>query len=118
MSQKRNKIIYYITTGLLSALMLMSSGMYFFNNEMVSETFRNLGYPTYIIYPLAVAKILGLMAIWTRKSNTLKEWAYAGFLFDFILAAAAHIMIKDGGAAPAIFAIVMLLLSYTYEKKI
>lgn len=118
MNQKRNRLIYLIATGLLTALMLMSAGMYFFNNEMVSETFRNLGYPTYIIYPLAIAKILGLIAIWTKKSTTLKEWAYAGFFFDFVLALSAHLYVKDGEYAPALVAIVLLVVSYLYERKI
>ncbi len=118
MNIKTSKRIYCLATGLLTALMLMSAGMYFFNHEMVSDTFTKLGYPTYIIYPLAIAKILGLIAIWTRQSNTLKEWAYAGFFFDFVLAAAAHIYIKDGEFAPALVSIVLLLVSYTFEKKI
>ena len=116
--KNRNLLIYRISTGLLTALMLMSAGMYFFNYPMVSETFTNLGFPTYIIYPLAIAKILGLVAIWTRKSQTLKEWAYAGFFFDFVLAASAHYMIRDGEFAPALVAIVLVLVSYNYEKKI
>ena len=80
--------------------MLISAGMYFFNNGVVAEIFTQLGYLTYIIYPLAIAKILGLVAIWTKKSNTLKEWAYAGFFFDFILALSAHLYVKDGKFAP------------------
>lgn len=117
MSTKRNRIIYLVSTGLLTALMLMSAGMYFFNNQMVSETFVKLGYPTYIIYPLAIAKILGLIAIWTKKSKTLKEWAYAGFFFDFVLAAGAHFMVNDGEFAPGLVAIVLLLVSYNFEDK-
>ena len=85
---------------------------------MVAETFTTLGYPTYIIYPLAIAKILGLIAIWTRKSNTLKEWAYAGFFFDLVLAASAHIHVKDGEYAPAIVAIFLLIVSYRCEKNL
>jgi len=113
----KNKIIYLTTTGLLTALMLMSAGMYFFNHEMVSQTFTKLGFPTYIIYPLAIAKILGLIAIWTRKSPLLKEWAYAGFFFDFVLALAAHISINDGEYIPALVAIVLLILSRIYDGK-
>ena len=92
--------------------MLFSASMYFFNYEMVAETFSNLGYPTYIIYPLAIAKILGLLAIWTRKSRVLTEWAYAGFFFDFVLACAAHIAIKDGEWAASLVAIILLFVSY------
>lgn len=118
MGNKKDKIIYWGSTGLLSALMLFSASMYFFNYEMVAETVSRLGYPVYIIYPLAIAKLLGLVAIWTRKSNTLKEWAYAGFFFDFVLAASGHIMVNDGESAGAFLAIVLLLLSYVYDKKV
>ena len=117
MIMKRDKVIYWISTGLFTTLMLMSAGMYFFNNEMVSEIFTSLGFPTYIIYPLAVAKILGLIAIWTNKSKMLKEWAYAGFFFDFVLAATAHLMVSDGEYAAALFAIVLLIVSYVFDKK-
>ena len=117
-NNKVSKIIYWVSTGLLSALMLMSAGMYFFNNAMVAETFTNLGFPTYIIYPLAVAKILAVVAILTKKSKILKEWAYAGLFFDFVLAASAHIVANDGEFAPALVAIVLLFVSYTYDRKL
>ncbi len=115
--KNKNKIIYLVSTGLLSLLMLMSAGMYFFNYEMVSQTFTKLGFPTYIIYPLAIAKILGLVAIWTRKSPLLKEWAYAGFFFDFVLAATAHMNISDGEYAPSLVAIILLIISRVYDGK-
>lgn len=118
MEIKRDKVIYWVATALLSLFMLMSIGMYFFKNDMVSETFAKLGYPTYIIYPLAVAKLLALIAILTKKSKTLKEWAYAGLFFDFVLAFFAHFMAKDGGYIPAIVAVVLLFVSYCYDRKI
>ncbi len=116
--EKRNKIIYYSVTGLLSVMMLFSSVMYFINHDAVATVFSGLGFPTWIIYPLGIAKILGLVAIWTRKSDTLREWAYAGFCFDFLLAASAHINVGDGGAVPAIVALVLLFLSYYFGKKV
>jgi len=117
MNLKQEKIIYYISTGLLTLLMIMSVAMYIFNHEVMVETFTKLGYPSYIIYPLATAKVLGLIAIWTNLSNTLKEWAYAGFFFDFVLAISAHINIADGEHIPAIVALILLLTSYIYSKK-
>lgn len=117
MSTKRNKIIYYIAKGLLTVLMLISAGMYLFNNEMVTETFKKLGYPTYIIHPLAFAKIAGLLTIWLKRTNTIKEWAYAGFFFDFVLAGTAHIMVNDGEFIPALIAMLLLMVSYFFDKK-
>ena len=117
MNNKRNRIIYLVATGLLTLMMLGSAGMYFYDYPMVSETFAKLGFPTYIIYLLAIAKILGLIAIWTKKSQMLKEWAYAGFFFDFILAISAHVMVNDGEYVGALAALVLLMVSYFFEKK-
>ncbi len=117
MDNKKKKIIYWIATGLLSALMLMSAGMYFFNNEMTTESFTKLGFPTYIIYPLAIAKVLGLIVVWANQPNALKEWAYAGFGFVYILALSAHLNANDGEFAPALIAILLLIVSYLYGKK-
>ena len=85
---------------------------------MVSVTFTRLGFPTYIIYPLAIAKILGLIAIWSRKSKMLKEWAYAGFFFDFVLALSAHLVVKDGEWIPAFVALILLSISYLWSNKV
>ena len=114
----KNKIIYWISTGLLSALMLFSASMYFLKTEEVKQVFETLGHPAHIVIPLAVAKLLGLVAILTRRSRMLMEWAYAGFCFDLILAAMAHLNANDGGHVPAMIGIVLLLVSYFYEKKV
>jgi hypothetical protein len=115
---KNLKIINWVSTGLLTAMMLLSAGMYIFNHAEISETFLALGYPTHIIYPLAIAKILGLVAIWTNFSKSLKEWAYAGFFFDFVLAFAAHTMVSDGEFGGALVALVLLFVSYFTWKKL
>ena len=115
---KTTKIIYYVSTGLLTLLMLFSAGMYLFNNAEIAGMFTNFGYPTYIVYPYAVAKVLGLAAIGLIGNKTLKEWAYAGFFFAFILAFFAHIMIGDGEQMGAVLAMVFLITSYVTSKKI
>jgi hypothetical protein len=115
---KSQKYIYWASTGLLTVLMLFSVGMYILNHAEVSELFTKLGYPSYIVYPLAAAKLLGLLAIWTKQSKTLIEWAYAGFFFDTVLAFFAHVMIGDGEFPPALLAMVLVLVSYIYYKKL
>ncbi len=115
---KTNKIIYWVTTGLMCALMLMSASMYFMNTEEIQKAFLGWGYPAYIVIPLAIAKILGIVAILTKKSTLLKEWAYAGFFFDMVLAAVAHLDAGDGQYIGAIGGIVLLVVSRFYENKI
>ncbi len=109
---KNKKLLYWVSTGLLTAMMLMSVGMYFFKHQDISMAFTSFGYPTYLIYPLGIAKLLGLAAIWYNKSSVLKEWAYAGFFFNFILAFFAHFMIGDGEQMGALMAFILLIISY------
>ena len=118
MSDKANKIIYWVTTGLLTVIVLMYAGNSIFNNEMFSNRFAELGHPTYIIYPLTIAKILGLIAIWSDKSKTLKEWAYAGFFFVFILAMLAEIHADDGDYLSPPLALILLQTSYIFGKRV
>ena len=115
---KRDKIIYYIATGLLTAVMLFSVSMYFFKHEMIKGAFESFGYPTYLIYPYATIKLLGLVAVWTPSFKALKEWAYAGFFYAFVLAFFAHYMIGDGQQGTAIIALIALIVSYIFYKRI
>jgi len=118
MDNKRLRLIYLISTILLTLMMgVLSAGTYIVKHEIASEMFVTLGYPTYIIYPLAVLKILGLIAIWTGKSKTLKEWAYAGFFFDLFLAVISHAMV-DGEYMGAVIALIILFTSYFSHKKL
>lgn len=85
---------------------------------MIAEFYGNMGYPTYLIYPLAIAKILGLVVIWGNFSRSLKEWAYAGFFFNALLAFFAHYMVSDGQHMGAVIAFVAVLLSYFMGKDV
>ncbi len=112
------KIGYQISTGLVSALLLMGAGMYFFNHNMVAEMFISLGYPTYIIYPLGIAKILAVIALWMKKYPLLTEWAYAGLTLVFLLAITAHVSVNDGQFFGAAVALLLLATSYKLRKKL
>lgn len=115
---KKDKIIYWIATGVICFLFGSGALMYIFNYDYAHGFFVSLGFPTWIIYPLAVLKLLGPIAILTRKSLFLKELAYAGFLYDAILAVAAHVMVGDGYIYHGIAAIVLTIVSWIYDRKL
>lgn len=114
----RDIIIYKVVTGLFTLLILFQVVVYFYMHDMVRETFERLGVPGFMVYPLAIAKFLGLIAIWTNKSRLLKELAYLGFALDFIMASATHMMAGDDGAIPPIIALIIMLVSFFYHKRI
>jgi hypothetical protein len=62
----------------------------------MTATITGLGYPVYFMKILAVAKLLGIAAILYGGVPVLKEWAYAGFTFDTLGAAASHLASGDG----------------------
>lgn len=105
-------LLYWIATGLFSVMMLASAGILIFRTEMRTEEFGVLGFPPFLVYFLAVAKPLGVVAILTNLSLTLKEWAYAGFFFNFLLAFIAHLIAGDGDFIAPIVATMLLFASY------
>jgi hypothetical protein len=116
---KKINIIYWISTGLILALMLFSAIGSFIPNPEAAQKMAPMGYQPYVFHFLAVAKILGIIAILTPGFPRLKEWAYAGFAFDMIGAAYSMIVtnfaISDWGMIPVF--LVILAVSYIYHHK-
>lgn len=83
------KLLYWIPTVLLLFGMVGSAISYFVDIPQAAENFGMLGYPGYVLYFNGTAKILGAIAILFPVSHTLREWAYAGYLYILLLATQA-----------------------------
>jgi hypothetical protein len=117
---KKNIIIYWLATAIISGMMLFSAYSYFTKPE-VSAGFKHLGFPDYFRIELAIAKILGaLVLIIPAIPTRVKEWAYAGFGITFISAAIAHFSSGDPASIavmPIIFFVVLVISNvYLYKK--
>lgn len=112
-----SKVIYWLATLILCGVMMYSASMYFMNTEMVEGFFEHFNYPTYLVIPLAVAKVLGVVMVLWRGSQWLTEWAYAGFFFDVILAFFAHYTAGDS-VSFTLITMIALLVSYFFGKEI
>jgi hypothetical protein len=115
---KTKRIIYWVATGLLSAMLIFSLYNYIFNFDMVNELMAGFGFPTFVIYFLIVAKSLGIIALLSNIKGVIKEWAYAGFLYNFVLAFLAHYVADDGEGAGAAVALLLLVISYFTGKQV
>lgn len=116
MDSKTKKINYLIITSLFTLMMLATIGNSIFNSEF-TKRFAEIGYPTYLIFPLMTSKGLGLVAIWSNKSHLLKEWAYAGFFFLFLLALLTEVNAPKPDYFTPPIALILLLISYFLWKK-
>lgn len=118
MMNKTQRIIYYVATILFSLMLLGGAITYFVNYDMVSEMFKSLGVPAMVIYPLAVLKIIGVVAILFIKNKTIKSLAYLGFFLDLVLAIGAHLLAGDGNFFGPIIPLLLLIVSFLlYRKK-
>lgn len=114
---KTQRIIYWIATIGICAIMLYSAQMYFRNTAMVEGFFESLNYPTYIVIPLAILKIAGVAMVLWRGIPWLTEWAYAGIFMDVALAAAAHYN-ADQDITLTLVTTVLVLASYFFGKEV
>ena len=89
----------WIVTGLMAAFMLMASIPDILRIPQAVDLFTHLGYPTYLIPFLGIAKTLAVIAILAPGVRWLKEWAYAGLVFDLIGAFYSHVSVGDPPSA-------------------
>ena len=74
--------IYWVTTALL-ALELVLGGIWdVLRVSQVHVIIDRLGYPPYFLVILGIWKLLGAVAVIVPRFPRLKEWAYAGVVFD------------------------------------
>lgn len=116
---KQAKIIFWVSTIII---FLFESVMpaFTFNTELARTGISHLGYPAYFGTALVVFKVLGGLAlIIPAVPARVKEWAYAGFAFDFIFACISHAAV-DGINFQAFFPLIIfgiLIASYvTWHK--
>ena len=116
---KKNKILYWLFTLPFALMMLGAAIAYLMNVQAIVETIAHLGYPPYFLKILGVAKLLGVIGIVWGRFYTLKEWAYAGFTFDFAAAFASHLFSGDPflEAMEPVMAFGILMGSYIFWKR-
>jgi hypothetical protein len=119
---KKIRFFYWIFTGLFAFMMLGSAIPDVISSPIaVKGMHEELGYPLYFIPFIGVAKVLGVIAILIPGFPRLKEWAYAGLIFDLIGATYSIIAVGKsvGDWGFMIMPITLAILSYTfYQKKL
>src|SRR5215471_16073829 len=92
------KAIGYWTTTILIALETLAGGItdlahgrtMLVSGPPVVEVMTQLGYPIYLLTILGIWKLLGGITLLVPRFPRLKEWAYAGIVFELTGAAASH----------------------------
>ncbi|HXX77050.1 MAG TPA: DoxX family protein, partial [Ktedonobacteraceae bacterium] len=114
-----SKMIGYWTTTIIVTIELIAGGVtdlihgpeLLFVGDPVATVLAHLGYPVYLLTILGVWKLLGAIALLVPRFPRLKEWAYAGTFFIYIMAAASWASCGGGVGnliGPLVFAMLTL----------
>lgn len=91
----KQTIGYWATTAFLAFAIGMGGVMDLVAPPDLAEGMAHLGYPAYFMIILGLWKVGGAIAILLPRTPLLKEWAYAGIVFDLTGAAASHAFSGD-----------------------
>ena len=64
--------------------------------EPFLSVIRHLGYPDYFMTILGISYVLAGLTLLAPGVPRLKEWAYAGLVFNYTGAALSHLAARDG----------------------
>jgi uncharacterized membrane protein YphA (DoxX/SURF4 family) len=84
------KIGYWVTTGLTVVAFALGGVTDLKGGKDIAVGMAHLGYPLYFAAILGAWKLLGAVALAVPRFPRLKEWAYAGMVFDLTGAAVSH----------------------------
>lgn len=116
---KKTKIIFWVSTVIIflwEGVMPALTG----HSELAIEGITHLGYPLYFVTILVVFKVAGSIALIAPITPArIKEWAYFGFVLDFVCASIS-IWAVDGFSAivffPTIFLVILAVSYLSYHK--
>lgn len=117
---KKTQVTYWLSTALLAVAMLLSAYACL-TQEPMRQAFAHLGLPPWFRIELAIAKLLGAVALLLPLPLRPKEWAYAGFALTFGSAIIAHSVAGDplGVRLPPLGALLLLAVSYwAYHRRL
>jgi uncharacterized membrane protein YphA (DoxX/SURF4 family) len=103
--------IYWVTTALLAIELVLGGLWDVLRVPQVHVIFDRLGYPPYFLVILGIWKLLGAVAVIVPRFPRLKEWAYAGVVFDLTGALASNL--ASGVTDTGTLAYVLLMMGVT-----
>src|SRR6185437_5875026 len=103
---KARQLSYWLTTVPAALLFAIPGVALLTRNPHFALEMARLGYPSYFLTILGVLKILGAFVVLVPQLKRLKEWAYAGMIFDVVGAVFSRIALGD----PTVNLIVPLLV--------
>ncbi len=107
------KIAYWSSTSIVTVMLLFALS-YLTGNEQVVSGFTKSGYPQHLRIVLGIAKPTAAIVLLLPGFALLKEWAYAGAAFTWVMAFIAAYTAGEGVQvwSMPLALLVLLIVSY------
>ena len=89
-NSRARTIGYWVVTALVALTIGSGGAAQLAHMPANVEGMVHLGYPAYLLTILGAWKVAGTLAVLAPRLPRLKEWAYAGIVFDLTGAVASH----------------------------
>ena len=110
------KVVYWTSTGIVAVMLLFALGYLTGAPEIVSA-FAKAGYPQHLRIILGIVKPAAAIVLLLPGVALLKEWAYAGAAFTWVMASVAHYSAGDGAQVWVTPLVLLALLSVSYATR-
>lgn len=109
---ERNRAFgYWVATALLAFELVLGGIWDVLRVPQVRVVTERLGYPAYFLVILGVWKFLGAVAVIIPRFPRLKEWAYAGIVFNLTGALASHAASRMVESGTLVYLSVMMVVT-------
>ena len=110
------KITYWVSTAIV-AVALFGALTYLTGSEQVVSGFVKAGYPQHLRIVLGIAKPLAAIVLLLPALALLKEWAYAGVTFAWVMAFISAYMLGDGVRVWGLPLALLVVLGVSYVTR-
>ena len=113
MKPKTTRILYWTLTIIYVLAMVMDGVSGVMRVQEGKDVMIHLGYPEYAMTIFGIAKLLGAVALLQTRYITIKEWAFAGFIINYIGAFASRAFVGDE-VSLLLMPVIMLVITFFY----
>ena len=90
-----NPRLYWFASAAAALLFAVPGSALLVKAAHFAAEMARLGYPNYFLFLFGLLKVVGAVTILVPGFPRLKEWAYAGMVFDVVFAAYSRAAVND-----------------------
>jgi uncharacterized membrane protein YhaH (DUF805 family) len=114
---RTRQLMYWCATLIVAVAFAVPGVLNLIHAPHVAGDMAHLGYPRYFSTILGTWKLLAAVAVLAPGTPRIKEWAYAGMVFDLTGAAASRLIVGDSPVTIAIPLMITCVVAVSWRLR-